>query len=404
MAGLLAPPVLVTLGVLVLVSLSSWLAMLGRKLVFPIPRDAPAHGLLLCSRPLQAFFAFFSSDDPAAAPACRITSASCPPPAPPADSSPSPSSSSGPLSEDLFWSDRLPRHVPDAHTHSFAPAGFVPDLPGKCSPSTKASVSPASPPAAAPTDPAADALPPPLPTPDSPPSRPSCPIQHLAIIMDGNRRYGRARYSDPLRGHAEGGRVLSNVSRWCLEQGVAVLTVYAFSTENWRRDPREVAALMQLFLEHAARLREEARARGIRVCVLSTEPARLPRPVHRAMRDLEAATAHCRRLTLNLCVSYGSRGELGLAARAIARAAAAGTLDPEAVDEATLGRYLLTHPCPDPDLLLRTSGECRLSNFLLFQLAYAEMVFLDKRWPEVRARDLDLVLEGFNRRERRFGG
>ncbi|GAB5035404.1 di-cis-decaprenylcistransferase [Nannochloropsis oceanica] len=221
--------------------------------------------------------------------------------------------------------------------------------------------------------------------------------------MDGNRRYGRERFSDPVKGHGEGGRALSNVSQWCLEKGIKHLTVYAFSTENWRRDPSEISALMHLFTDYAHRMKKEALNSNIQIRVLSTDTSRLPPHVQAAMTDLESSTTSCTSLILNLCVSYGSRGEIAHACQQLARNVAAGTLHPDQIDEAAISRSLLTSHSPDPDLLLRTSGECRLSNFLLFQLAYAEMVFLDKYWPEVTARDLDGILHEYIKRERRFG-
>ena len=221
--------------------------------------------------------------------------------------------------------------------------------------------------------------------------------------MDGNRRFGRERFSDPLRGHQEGGKALSNVTAWCLERGIEVLTVYAFSTENWGRDPAEIASLMGLFCKYAENMKAEALERGVRVRVLSTDPSLLPSHVQASMRDLETATEGCDRLTLNLCVSYGGRGEIAQACKAIARQVAAGQLAPEAVDEALVGEHLLTRGLPDPDLLIRTSGECRLSNFLLYQLAYAEMVFLDKYWPQITAKDLDAILHDYVARDRRYG-
>lgn len=236
---------------------------------------------------------------------------------------------------------------------------------------------------------------------DDPPA--PCPLQHIAVIMDGNRRFGRERFADPLKGHWEGGRALSRFTKWSLEQGVGMLTVYAFSTENWRRDPAEVAALMKLFCKYAESMKKEALDLGVQVRVLSTEPDRLPSHVQAAMHDLESSTAACDRLVLNLCVSYGARGEIAQACQAIARQVQAGALAPEAVDEAVVARHLLTQGLPDPDLLIRTSGECRLSNFMLFQLAYAEMVFLDKYWPEVTEEDLDRVLADYVTRERRYG-
>jgi len=179
-----------------------------------------------------------------------------------------------------------------------------------------------------------------------PPSLPPSPLQHLAIIMDGNRRYGRERFSDPLKGHWEGGRALSNVSKWCLEKGIKHLTVYAFSTENWRRDPAEISALMHLFTKYAQSMKKEAVNSNIQIKVLSTDTSRLPPHVQAAMTDLESSTASCTSLVLNLCVSYGSRGEITHACQQLARAVAAGTLHPDQIDEAAFCRSLLTSHSP----------------------------------------------------------
>lgn len=191
-----------------------------------------------------------------------------------------------------------------------------------------------------------------------------------------------------------------------MERGVGALTAYAFSTENWRRDPAEVNALMHIFCSHAETMREEALAWGVRVRVLCSDPARLPPHVAARLAALEEATAGIEgeaKFTLNLCVSYGARGEIANACQRLAARVAAGALAVEAIDEAAVAGELLTAGTPDPDLLIRTSGECRVSNFLLFQLAYAEMVFLPKRWPEVTEADLDAILDDFSARERRYG-
>jgi len=164
--------------------------------------------------------------------------------------------------------------------------------------------------------------------------------------MDGNRRYGRERFSDPVKGHGEGGRALSNVSQWCLEKGIKHLTVYAFSTENWRRDPSEISALMHLFTDYAHRMKKEALNSNIQIRVLSTDTSRLPPHVQAAMTDLESSTTSCTSLILNLCVSYGSRGEIAHACQQLARDVAAGTLHPDQIDEAAISRSLLTSHSP----------------------------------------------------------
>jgi len=227
--------------------------------------------------------------------------------------------------------------------------------------------------------------------------------RHVAFIMDGNRRYGAAAFGPArrLEGHAAGGRKLGDVVDWCVDTGVAECTVFAFSTENWRRDAAEVALLMRTFLDQADEILVRARARGVRCRVLCTDDARLPADVRARLGALEAGTARESRLLLNLAVSYGARSELARAAAACAARCARGEMSPADVDEAAVARELALRSCPD--LLVRTSGERRLSNFLLWQVAYSELVFLDKHWPELARADFDAVLAEYARRQRRFG-
>lgn len=228
-------------------------------------------------------------------------------------------------------------------------------------------------------------------------------MRHIAVIMDGNRRFGREKFSDALQGHWEGGKKLSDFTRWCIKRKIEVLTVYAFSTENWKRDPAEVSTLMRIFCKYADEMRRQAGEQGVRVRFLSTSPERLPPHVKEVVEQLEADTRHCTTLQLNVCVSYGGRGELVNACKSIAAAVAEGSLSVDSIDEAVLSRHMLTWPTPDPDLLIRTSGEYRISNFLLYQLAYSEMAFLDKYWPEVQEEDLEALLRDYQHRTRRYG-
>ena len=229
--------------------------------------------------------------------------------------------------------------------------------------------------------------------------------QHIAFIMDGNRRHGKAVYGDAGRGHTEGGRALSRIVGWCLDMGVRVVTAYAFSTENWNRDPKEITLLMSIFERQADEILREALARDIRVRVLASQPERLPASVRAKFCTLEERTRGGERLTLNLCVSYGGRDEIVGACRRVARRVEDGVCRADEVDEAMLSREMLTGGtvCPDPDLLVRTSGEQRLSNFLLWQVAYAEMIFVEKHWPAMEREDLAEVVREFSRRKRRFG-
>lgn len=226
--------------------------------------------------------------------------------------------------------------------------------------------------------------------------------RHIAVIMDGNRRYGKVTYGSSTRGHWDGSRKLVEFSKWCLAEGISAVTVYAFSTENWMRDPSEVSALMTIFVEYCNEMRQEAMENGIRVCVLTTDDSKLPEDVKREYKKLVEDTAQCQKMVVNICLSYGSRGEIVNACRDIAKDVACGTLREEDVTEDLFGRRMLLSS--SPDVVVRTSGEKRLSNFLLWQLAYAEMFFWDKRWPEVTREDLVQLIQTYAQgRQRRFG-
>ena len=228
--------------------------------------------------------------------------------------------------------------------------------------------------------------------------------RHVAVIMDGNRRYGRARHGDAARGHWDGARTLLAFAGWCIAEGVGAVTVYAFSTENWDRAPAEVAALMAIFRRYCDELRVEAVRRGIRVRVLTTDPGRIPEDVRAGVDRLVAETARGDRLAMNVCLSYSGRGEIVNACRSVAADARAGRIDPARVGEADVRERMLLPHCGDPDVVIRTSGEERLSNFLLWHVAYSELFFLKKPWPEVQKEDLLDVIRAFaHGRERRYG-
>ena len=228
--------------------------------------------------------------------------------------------------------------------------------------------------------------------------------KHIAVIMDGNRRYGRQRHGSATRGHWDGSKTLADFAKWSMAEGVEVLTVYAFSTENWNRNDDEVAALMSIFVRYCDELREEALARGIRLRVLSTETDRIPPDVAAGLKRMVEETAHCDRFLMNICLSYGSRGEIANACRSVATDVQHGKLNASEITEEVFGERLLMSDCPDPDIILRTSGEMRISNFLLWQMAYSEMFFLEKTWPELTKQDLVQVMQDFaNGRQRRFG-
>jgi undecaprenyl diphosphate synthase len=229
--------------------------------------------------------------------------------------------------------------------------------------------------------------------------------RHIAVIMDGNRRYGRRCRGSATSGHYDGSRKLLQVAKWCIAERVQVLTVYAFSTENWNRDPSEVAALMSIFTKYCEELRTEAIERNIRVRVLSSDPSRIPPHVKAGLDRLQIDTELCiGGLQMNICLSYGGRGEILCACQALAQRTARGELSPDNITEKEFEDALLTSHCPDPDVLIRTSGEYRLSNFLLWQLAYTELFFVDKNWPELEKSDFLHVIRSFaGGRSRRFG-
>lgn len=227
--------------------------------------------------------------------------------------------------------------------------------------------------------------------------------KHIGVIMDGNRRFGRQKHGVPTKGHWDGGNKLIEFVKWCLAAKIPVVTVYAFSSENWNRPQHEVNVLMQIFVRYCNRIEEESRRKGIRVCFLSTSAERFAPEVLARFRQVEEASKHCTNLTLNVCVSYGAREELALACQRVAARVVRGELKANEISTQDIAASLLTCDVPDPDLILRTSGEQRLSNFLLFQAAYSEFVFVDKFWPAITRDDFKSVLCEFSRRKRRFG-
>jgi undecaprenyl diphosphate synthase len=233
-------------------------------------------------------------------------------------------------------------------------------------------------------------------------ARPAAAPVHVAIIMDGNGRWAAARGLPRVAGHRAGATAVRRTIEGALESGVSWLTLYAFSSENWRRPIEEVLDLTGLLRHFIRQELQELTREGVRVRVLG-ERSRFDRETQAELDRAEAVTRGNARLNLNIALSYGARDEIVAAARAAAKAAAAGTLDPAALDEAAFERLLFTAGMPDPDLVIRTSGEHRLSNFLLWQSAYAELVFQDVLWPDFGAADLQAALAEYARRERRFG-
>ena len=227
--------------------------------------------------------------------------------------------------------------------------------------------------------------------------------QHIAIILDGNGRWAKAKGMPRNYGHAQGSK---NVERICEEawrMGIKYLTVYAFSTENWSRPEGEVAALMTLLRNYMKTCLKTEAKNDMKIRVIGDiDP--LDEDIKSRIRELEAATVNNGGLNFTIALNYGSRDEMTRAARKMAADCAAGRLKPEEIDERMFESYLDTHDIPDPDLMIRTSGEQRLSNYLLWQLAYSEFYFTDVPWPDFTKEELVKAIEEFNHRHRRFGG
>jgi undecaprenyl diphosphate synthase len=228
--------------------------------------------------------------------------------------------------------------------------------------------------------------------------------RHVAVVMDGNGRWARQRGLKRTQGHEAGEDALFEAVEGALELGIGFLTVYAFSTENWRRPLDEVRFLMNFNESILLRRRQELHERGVRIRFTGRRGGRVPARVLRRMEESEELTRRNRTMTLIIALNYGGRAELVDAAKAIARDAAEGRLDPEKVDDKVFARHLYLPDVPDPDLLVRTSGEYRLSNYLLWQLAYAEMYFTDVLWPDFKRESLYEAVKAYQTRDRRFGG
>jgi len=226
--------------------------------------------------------------------------------------------------------------------------------------------------------------------------------QHVAIIMDGNGRWATRRGLPRTAGHKQGAEAARRTVEAAIELGIANLTLFSFSSENWRRPAAEVLDLMGLLRRYLQSEIAELHRNGVRLTVIG-ERHRLPDDIQRLVADAELQTAGNGRLRLMMALSYGGRQELVAAVRELAGRVAAGTLEPDAIDEAALAGALFTAGVPDPDLVIRTSGEQRLSNFLLWQAAYSELVFVDKLWPDFAKEDLAAAVAEFMQRDRRYG-
>jgi len=220
--------------------------------------------------------------------------------------------------------------------------------------------------------------------------------------MDGNGRWARQRLLNRVKGHERGAETVRTVVRTCREAGVSYLTLYAFSTENWERPQAEVAALMTLLRRFLIQETEELLENGIRLNAIG-QVERLPTEVRETLAQVMAATQHNTDMTLNLALSYGGRMEIVEMTRRIAQEVKAGVLEPEEVSRDLVARYLYTRDMPDPDLLIRTSGEMRVSNFLLWQIAYAEIFITPTLWPDFNRDELLDIFRWYQSRERRFG-
>lgn len=236
--------------------------------------------------------------------------------------------------------------------------------------------------------------------PDVPPARIP---RHVAVIMDGNGRWAEERGFPRAFGHQAGASGVREIITASVKLGIEVLTLYSFSSENWRRPGDEIQALMKLCVAYCEGEREELLRNNIRVRVIGRRTG-MPEDVLAALDTLREATKDCTGLTLCLAINYGSRDEIVDAVRAIAEQAKSGTLNPASIDESVISEHLNTAGLPDPDLLIRTGGEMRLSNYLLWQLSYAEIYVTDQHWPDFAEASLHKAIREFACRKRRFGG
>ena len=227
--------------------------------------------------------------------------------------------------------------------------------------------------------------------------------QHVAIILDGNGRWAKKRGMPRNYGHVQGSKNVERICEDAYKMGIKYLTVYAFSTENCNRPKDEVDALMKLLRNYMKTCLKTAEKNRMKVRVIG-DISRLDEDIRKRILELEKASEHNDGLNFQIAINYGSRDEMIRAMRAMANDVEAGTLAPEAISEKIFESYLDTHDIPDPDLLIRTSGELRLSNYLLWQLAYTEFYFTDVPWPDFTKEELTKAIEQYNSRDRRFGG
>ena len=227
--------------------------------------------------------------------------------------------------------------------------------------------------------------------------------RHIGIIMDGNGRWARRRGLPRSAGHKRGADILEDICDYCNGLGVEALTVYAFSTENWSRPQKEIDALMDLLYDYLLMVEEKFKGRDMKLKI-SGDISPLTPKIQAAIHHAEEVTASGKRMILNIALNYGGRDEIVRAARKIAAAAAAGTQKIDAIDEAAFAAYLDMGDLPEVDLIIRPSGEMRLSNFMLWESAYAELWFSDICWPDFRPKDMQQAILDYQNRDRRFGG
>lgn len=227
--------------------------------------------------------------------------------------------------------------------------------------------------------------------------------QHIGIIMDGNGRWAKKRGLPRSAGHKAGAETLKKITEYCSDIGVKAITAYAFSTENWSRPKEEVDALMDLLYDYLSNAHKTLAGKNTVIRVVGKVDG-LPKRIQDKIVETEAMTSKNTGIRLNLALNYGGREEITHAARTLAREVKEGRLKPEEIDEQQIGKHIYTHDLPDPDIIIRPSGELRLSNFMLWQAAYAEFWFSDINWPDFSRHDVDRMIRDYQKRNRRFGG
>ncbi|MDR2648893.1 MAG: isoprenyl transferase [Clostridiales bacterium] len=227
--------------------------------------------------------------------------------------------------------------------------------------------------------------------------------EHIAIIMDGNGRWAKSRFLNKAAGHRAGAQALRRLAVDAEKMGVKILTVYAFSTENWKRPQDEVDTLMELIHDYIQQYIDDSKKNDMRICLIG-DLTRLSDELQRKIADLQEMTSNKKGLRIVIALNYGGRDDITRAARKLAADVRGGRTTLNEIDEKMFASYLDTKDLPDPDLLIRTSGEMRISNFLLWQTAYSEMYFCDKLWPDFTIKDLEKAISQYRRRDRRYGG